>query len=40
VTSICSSVISCVDFGGARGCFVGRNCAPNQGLHCPVTQQQ
>ena len=32
----CGSIISCVDFAGERGCFIGRNCAPSQGLHCPL----
>ena len=36
----CNSVVSCVDFGGARGCWIGRNCAPTHGLHCPLPSQQ
>ncbi|MHB8417785.1 MAG: hypothetical protein ACYDCL_06900 [Myxococcales bacterium] len=36
----CNSVVSCVDFGGARGCWIGRNCAPTHGLHCPLPGQE
>ncbi len=32
----CNAIVSCVDFGGARGCWIGRNCAPGHGLHCPL----
>ncbi len=39
-TATCNSVVSCVDFGGARGCWIGRNCAPTHGLHCPLPGQQ
>ncbi len=37
VSAICTSVIKCVDFGGARGCYIGQNCAPTHGLKCPLT---
>ena len=36
----CNAVVSCVDFGGARGCWIGRNCAPTHGLHCPLPANQ
>ena len=32
----CSFHIACVETGGARGCFIGRNCGPGHGLHCPL----
>lgn len=38
-STTCGSV-GCVDFGGARGCFIGRNCAPTHGLQCPLPAQQ
>ena len=38
--AFCSSFISCVDLEGTRGCFIGRNCAPTHGLHCPLDVQQ
>ncbi len=38
--AFCRSFITCVDFGGERGCFIGRNCAPTHGLHCPINVQQ
>ena len=34
--AFCRSFITCVDVEGTRGCFIGRNCAPASGLHCPV----
>jgi len=36
--AFCRSFITCVDVQGVRGCFIGRNCAPASGLHCPVDQ--
>jgi hypothetical protein len=38
--AFCASFVSCVDFQGVRGCFVGRNCGPTHGLHCPINVQQ
>jgi len=38
--AFCRSFISCVDLEGTRGCFIGRNCAPTHGLHCPINVQQ
>lgn len=35
-----SCPISCVDFGGGRGCYIGRNCAPTHGLSCPLPNQE
>jgi len=35
-TDTCSFHIACVETGGARGCFIGRNCVPGHGLHCPL----
>jgi hypothetical protein len=36
----CAAYISCYDLQGTRGCFIGRNCAPTHGLHCPIDVQQ
>jgi hypothetical protein len=36
----CAAYVSCVDLDGVRGCFIGRNCAPTHGLHCPIQVQQ
>ncbi len=30
----CTTKIRCVDFGGAGGCLIGKNCAPVEGLTC------
>jgi hypothetical protein len=38
--AFCRSFISCVDVDGTSGCFIGRNCAPTHGLHCPIKVQQ
>jgi hypothetical protein len=36
----CSFHIACVETGGARGCFIGRNCGPDHGLHCPLPMEK
>ena len=36
----CSFHIACVETGGARGCFIGRNCGPEHGLHCPLPSEK